>query len=449
MTGPASGSASGSATRTVSGRRLAALVRDRCADPALAHDVEVVAQVLPFKVSGHVVDHLVDWRSAPDDPLYRLLFPHRDMIDPAHFRAVERALGNPAALRDTVAAVRRALNPHPGEQLTRNVPREDGGEVGGMQHKYEQTALVFPRHGQTCHAYCAYCFRWAQFVGEPGLRIADDGPKRVTDYLRRHPEVSDVLFTGGDPLVMRTELLEPYIDALLRPGLEHIRTVRIGTKALSFHPARLVTDPDAAALLRLVERLTREGRHVAVMVHVSHPRELDPDITRSAVSALRSAGAELRSQAPVVRHVNDDPEVWAQAWRAQIALGIHPYYFFVERDTGARRYFGLPIQRAYEIHRGATTRLSGLGRTARGPVMSTTEGKVTVDGVARLPDGERVFALRFLQAREPDLVGRPFHARWDPRAQWWSELRPFGAYDRLFFPLERAADPAGARGGRR
>ncbi|MGO4427135.1 lysine 2,3-aminomutase, partial [Streptomyces sp. MCAF7] len=71
----------GSATRTVSGRRLAALVRERCQDANLAHEVEVVSRVLPFKVSHHVIDHLVDWQRAPDDPLYRLVFPHRDMLD--------------------------------------------------------------------------------------------------------------------------------------------------------------------------------------------------------------------------------------------------------------------------------------------------------------------------------------------------------------------------------
>lgn len=420
-----------SATRTVSGRRLAMLVRDRCKDAQQAHDVEVVGHVLPFKVSAHVIDTLIDWANVPDDPLYRLVFPHRDMLDPRDFRAVERALGDPAALRDTVAAVRRRLNPHPGEQLTRNIP------VSGVQHKYAQTALVFPRHGQTCHAYCAYCFRWAQFVGTPELRIADDDPRKVIAYLRDHPEISDVLFTGGDPLVMRTELLEPYVDAVLSPGLEHITTIRIGTKALSFHPARLVTGPDASSLLRLLERVVRAGRHLAIMVHVSHPRELQPDLTRLAVAALHGVGAQLRSQAPVVRHVNDDPAVWADAWRAQLLLGIHPYYLFVERDTGARRYFGLPLQRAYEIHRDAVRRMSGLGRTARGPVMSTTEGKVTVDGVTELPGG-RAFALRYLQARIPDLVGRPFHARWDPAAQWWSELVPFGGPDRLFFPQSAA-----------
>ncbi|MGW3571393.1 KamA family radical SAM protein [Streptomyces sp. NPDC000941] len=434
----------GSATRTVSGRRLAALVRERCQDANLAHEVEVVSRVLPFKVSHHVIDHLVDWQSAPDDPLYRLVFPHRDMLDPGHFGAVERALGDPPALRAVVAGIRGELNPHPGDQLTRNIPHHEGAELSGVQHKYAQTALVFPRHGQTCHAYCSYCFRWAQFVGDPQLRMADDGPQHVIRYLRAHPEVTDVLFTGGDPLVMHSARLKPYVDALLEPGLEHVTTVRIGTKALSFHPARLVTDPDAAGMLRLLESVVRAGRSLAVMVHVSHPRELRPDVTRRAVAALHGIGAQLWSQAPVVRHVNDDPRVWADAWRAQLALGIHPYYVFVERDTGARRYFGLPLRRVHEIYRDAVATVSGLGRTARGPVMSTAEGKVVVDGVAELPGGP-AFVLRFLQARVPDLVGRPFHARFDPTAQWWSDLAPFSPYDRAFFPVRDEAGDEGAR----
>lgn len=421
--------------RTLSGRRLAALVRERCGDEQLAHDVDVVARILPFKVSGHVVDELIDWSHAPDDPLYRLVFPHRDMVAPEQYAAVERALASPGALRAAVAEVRRQLNPHPGDQLTRNVPHgPDGTPVDGLQHKYARTVLVFPRQGQTCHSYCAYCFRWAQFVGEPDLRMADDGPKAMAAYLRRHPEVTDVLFTGGDPLIMREEILRPYIDALLAPGMEHVVTVRIGTKAPLFHPARLTAAPDAPALLRLLERVVAAGRHLAVMLHISHPRELAPDTTRAALAALRGTGAQLRSQAPVVRHVNDSAGTWAESWRAQVALGIHPYYLFVERDTGARRYFGLPLHRAYEIHRDAVDSLSGLGRTARGPVMSTTEGKVIVDGVTELPGGERVFALRYLQARESGLVGRPFHAHWDAEAQWWSQLRPLGSYDRRFFP---------------
>ena len=123
---------------------------------------------------------------------------------------------------------------------------------------------------------------------------------------------------------------------------------------------------------------------------------------------------------------------WARLWQAQVRLGIEPYYMFVERDTGARRYFGLPLAMAVEIYRGAVSRVSGLARTARGPVMSASPGKVVVDGVVEFDRGS-AFVLHYLQARDPRLVGRPFFAAFDPHAQWWGELRPFGHTDREYF----------------
>jgi hypothetical protein len=115
-----------------------------------------------------------------------------------------------------------------------------------------------------------------------------------------------------------------------------------------------------------------------------------------------------------------------------VHLGVEPYYMFVERDTGAQRYFALPLARAAQIYREAVQQVSGLARTARGPVMSATPGKVVVDGVVELAGG-RAFVLHYLQARDPALVGRPFFAAYDPRAQWWDELRPYGPADHEFF----------------
>jgi L-lysine 2,3-aminomutase len=254
----------------------------------------------------------------------------------------------------------------------------------------------------------------------------------MTNYLNGHPEVTDVLLTGGDPLVMRTDLLTSYLEPLLEPGREHVETIRIGTKAVSFWPYRLLAGPEADNLLRLLVRLTAAGKHVAMMLHLSHATELKTDAAQAALSRLASTGAVLRAQAPVVRHVNDDPDAWADLWQTEVRNGVVPYYMFVERDTGARKYYGLPLTRAVDIYRGALQRVSGLGRTARGPVMSATPGKVAVDGVVDLDRGP-AFALRMLQARRPELVGRPFFAAYDPHAQWWDELRPYGARDREFF----------------
>lgn len=423
----------GPALRTLSGDRLRALALERTGDQDLAHDIRVVSQVLPFKVSGYVVDELIDWSRVPDDPMFCLTFPHRDMLSAEHYTAVERALlgGDRADVRATAARIRAELNPHPGDQLTRNVPRDEEDLEGwGLQHKYRETLLVFPHQGQTCHSYCGYCFRWAQFVNEPDLKLAVSGPRVAATYLDRHPEITDVLLTGGDPLVMRTTLLESYVEPLL--AREQVQTVRIGTKALSFWPYRVLSGPDADGLLRLLERLVAAGKHVAMMLHVSHPVELGTEAARSALRRLAGTGAVLRAQAPVVRHVNDDPDVWARMWRDQVRNQVVPYYMFVERDTGARRYFGLPLARAVEIYQKAVRQVSGLARTARGPVMSAGPGKVLVDGVVELDRGP-AFVLRFLQARDPSLVGRPFFAAYDPHAQWWDELRPYGERDRGFF----------------
>src|SRR5262249_40194301 len=152
--------------------------------------------------------------------------------------------------------------------------------------------------------------------------------------------------------------------------------IRFGTKAPAYWPYRFVTDPDADELLKLFEEIVNAGKHLAVMGHYSHPRELQTDIAQEAVRRIRSSGAVVRSQAPLIRRVNDDPRVWSELWRVQLRLGVIPYYMFVERDTGAKNYFEVPLARALEIFQGAYKTVSGLGRTVRGPSMSATPGKV-------------------------------------------------------------------------
>jgi hypothetical protein len=108
---------------------------------------------------------------------------------------------------------------------------------------------------------------------------------------------------------------------------------------------------------------------------------------------------------------------------------------FVQRDTGARRYFEVSLDHALGVFQGAYRQVSGLVRTVRGPSMSTEPGKVLVNGVTEIR-GEKVFALQFLQAREPGWVGRPFFARWDPDASWLSDLRPAFGESEFFFERE-------------
>jgi L-lysine 2,3-aminomutase len=130
--------------------------------------------------------------------------------------------------------------------------------------------------------------------------------------------------------------------------------------------------------------------------------------------------------------INDDADEWARLWREQVKLGIIPYYMFVERDTGARHYFEKPLYEAWKIYRQAIQQVSGLARTARGPSMSASPGKVEVQGVAEI-HGEKVFVLRFIQARDPEWVQRPFFARFDEQATWLDQLKPAFGEERFFF----------------
>jgi KamA family protein len=394
------------------------------ADERLA--VRAVATVLPFRTNEYVVERLIDWDAAPDDPIYRLVFPQADMLPAADVRKIGALLARGAAeaeLRAAAHAVRTRLNPHPAGQLDFNIPDLADEPLPGVQHKYPETVLVFPKQGQTCHAYCTYCFRWAQFVDEPDLKMAINDMTKVSAYLRQHPEATSVLITGGDPMIMSSVVLRRYVEPLLDPRLGHIESVRIGTKSLGYWPQRFVTDPDADDTLRLFEEVMAAGKSLAIMAHFSHVRELESCLVAEAVRRIRSTGAVIRTQAPLIRSINDDPATWAGMWRTQMRMGMVPYYMFVERDTGPQGYFAVPLSRAHEIFRDAYASVSGLCRTVRGPSMSATPGKVCVDGVVEVA-GEKVFALHMIQARNPALVGKPFFARYDPGAIWLSDLEP-------------------------
>jgi len=400
--------------------------------------IRVVASVLPFRVNQYVIDQLIDWDNIPADPMFQLCFPQKKMLSPVHFNTMAELLQRQAApeqVKQAAHDIHRELNPHPASQQTLNVPKLDGVPLTGVQHKYRETVLYFPSQGQFCFSYCTFCFRWPQFVGEKDLRIAATDPIELFVYLGRHQEVSDLLITGGDPLVMDTRRLEKVLLPLLSDEFSHLKNIRIGTKALSYWPYRFLTDPDSDALLRLFERVVQAGKHLALMVHFNHWREMQPEPVGKAIERIRGTGALIRSQSPLLRHINDDPDVWRRMWQEQVQLGVIPYYMFVVRDTGPRSYFEVPLVEAWHIYRRAVRKVSGLARTVRGPSMSAGPGKVEIQGVAEIA-GEKVLVLRFIQGRNPGWVQKPFFARYDEAATWLDQLRPAFGEQQFFYQEE-------------
>lgn len=397
--------------------------------------IEVVAHVFPFKVNRHVVENLIDWDKGLDDPLYRCTFPHADMLEPEDYAQLAKLVHEHAptgAILSCAKSIRNRLTPHPADQRTKNVPQLEGRSLEGMQHKYRETILFFPQEGQDCHSWCAFCFRWPQFVASDAQRFATRQVDDLQAYLRCHPDITDILFTGGDPLSMSSSKLASYVEPLLTPEFAHLRNIRLGTKALAWWPQRFLDSPDSNLLLDLFSKVAASGRSLDIMSHFVHPRELTNDLTRQAIAKVQACGATIRCQCAMLRGINDDPATLEALWREEVHLGCLPYYLFVERDTGARRYFEIPLIRTWQIAAQAISKLSGLGRTVRGPVMSCSPGKVVIDGPLNLGQ-ERALALRYLQARKASLVQRPFLAKYTEKATWWDQLEPFGPSDVQFF----------------
>ena len=315
--------------------------------------IEVVGRVLPFKTNNYVVEELIDWERIDTDPIFTLNFPRREMLSKKHFSVVSKLLAQEVGKEEFIAAVnavRLELNPNPSGQ-DHNVPMLGDIRLKGIQHKYRETVLFFPAQGQTCHAYCSFCFRWPQFSGMNELKFAMKETDLLLKYLRLHPQVTDVLFTGGDPMTMSASLLSAYIEPLLQPGLEHIRTIRIGSKALAYWPYRFISDVDAAEVLRLFEKVTATGKNLSFQAHFNHPVELSTAAVCEAIRRIRNTGAQIRTQSPLLRHINDSPEIWREMWRKQVDLSCIPYYMFVARDTGAKHYFEIPLEKCWDIFR--------------------------------------------------------------------------------------------------
>lgn len=405
-------------------------------------NIEVVGNVLPFKVNNYVIDELIDWDNYLDDPIFRLTFPQKEMLHPQDFATMREALeanSSKDELKLIADSIRTKLNPHPAGQMEMNVPQYKGEKLEGIQHKYEQTLLFFPSSGQTCHSYCTFCFRWAQFVGMDGLKFAMRETEQLMGYLEEHQEVTDVLFTGGDPMIMSFKVFQQYIEPFLDPNNKtNIQTIRIGTKVLGFWPYKFISDKDAQDFLDLFKRIVESGINLSFMAHFNHINELKTDAVREAVRLIRATGAQIRTQSPLIKNINDNSDMWAEMWREQVNLGMIPYYMFVERDTGARHYFEVPLEKTWEIFQQAYQQVSGVCRTVRGPSMSCTPGKVEILGIKEIPlhgKMEKVFVLQMIQGRNPDWVNRPFFAKYDPEARWMDDLKPaFG--DKFFFDDE-------------
>jgi KamA family protein len=278
--------------------------------------------------------------------------------------------------------------------------------VRGVEHKYIDTALLLVI--DVCAAYCRYCFRKRLFMNDNDEATLD--VDLGIDYIAEHEEITNVLLTGGDPMIASTERLAGIIDQLA--AIPHVRVVRIGTKMVAFNPFRVLDDP---TLLDMIHGQHASGTQIYIMNHFDHPRELTRE-AREALRRLLAAGAQIVNQCPVVRGVNDRAQIFASLFRELSFAGCPPYYVFQGRPTAGNAPYEVPIVEGFGIFTEANRRVSGLAKRAR-YVMSHRTGKIEVVGV----DDDYIF-LRYHRSVDPDAFGQMLVARRDDEAYWLDQL---------------------------
>ena len=331
-------------------------------------ELEKVTDKFAFRCNDYYLS-LIDWDD-PKDPIRRLIIPD---------------------LRELAPWGR--LDPS-NEEAYRITP--------GLEHKYNSTALLLVSN--VCEGICRYCFRKRVFISPQGDRLRD--LPAALEYIQKHTEITNVLLTGGDPLVLSTGRLEAIVSRLRQ--IDHVRIIRIGTKMPAFNPYRILDDP---AFTELVEKYSTPDKAIYFMTHFIHPGEL----TEPAVEALwrlRRAGGIVTNQCPLIRGINDTPAVLADLLQKLSFAGAAPYYVFQCRPSLGNRAYTLPIETGYEIFDAAMARVSGLAKRPRF-VLSHTTGKVEILGMNR-----RCIFLKYHRAASDDDSGRFLAVRRNPEAYW-------------------------------
>jgi lysine 2,3-aminomutase len=410
---------------------------------------ELFVEVYRFLATKHTLNS-INWNDFATDSIFQLVFPQPSMINK---KVTDAYVTAPEGEARTAIAQEymKETNPHDGNQQL-NKPWFVNSEgvlelLAGSQHKYPQCQLIFDKSTQHCFSFCTYCFRHAQVRGDEDMFLQND-VDQAHAYLRLHTEVSDLLITGGDGGFMPANRLKQYCDPIMHdPSLQHIRTVRLATRALTFHPEMMLTKK-YDAMLAVFDELHDNGVQLALMAHFSTPRELLNPVTIAAIRRLQKHGVVVRSQSPIMRHIsmfdNEDGTIdidrSAQNWIdlgnifATLKVGFHSMY--CARPTGEHHYFTAPLADVAKIFDKIYRSLSSINRPSRYISMTTSAGKLSLLGTSEI-NGETTFALKFCESRNMQWMDKVFHAKYDEKTNNVSLLNPIEG-NSFFFEDELA-----------
>jgi len=287
-----------------------------------AKDIREIADRHPMNIPRYYLELINP--NDPDDPIRKLAIPSTDELILAG--SMGETTGDPYG--------------------------DDKHDKGnGVLHKYPYTALVVAT--EYCSMYCRHCFR-KRMVGLPNDQTVKSF-QEAAKYIAEHKEIKNVVMSGGDPLLLPTEVLRKMLDALR--GIEHLNYIRIGSRAPVVFPIRLFDDE----LIGLLSDFNRD-KPLYVPTHFNHPNEITPE-AKEAVQRLRSAGVTVNNQAVLLRGVNDTVEMLTKLMDGLLQIGVNPYYLYqcmpVER---VRHHFQVPLKQGVDLVDDARRKMDGYAK---------------------------------------------------------------------------------------
>lgn len=418
-------------------REIVNLLETKGIDIGFHTEREFFIEVYRFLATKHVLNS-IDWSDYQNDSMFQLVFPQPGMIVEEEVKKYAEAKTDKERAW-VVEEYTKKTNPHDGKQkLNKPWFINDEGKLEilqGCQHKYPPVMLIFDKNTQNCFAFCTYCFRHAQVRGDEDMFVQHD-VKQVHEYLKRHKEITDILITGGDGGFISRDRLAEYIIPIIEDfELSHIKTIRFGSRALTFHPELLLTEK-SRGVLDLMKQAVDNGVQVMWVAHMSTPIDILNPGTIAAIRRLKAHGVMIRSQSPIMNHIslwtdetgkvdiNRSAQNWIDLGNILGMLGVGFHSMYCARPTGEHHYFTAPLTDIHKVFTKVYQELASVNRPSRYITMTSSAGKISLLGTCEV-NGETVFALKFNEGRNMDWMDRVYLAKYDEKQNTIEKLLPY------------------------
>ena len=332
-----------------------------------------ITQRHPMRVTPYYMS-LIDWNN-PEDPIKKMAIPS---IEELNLQGSYNTSGE-----------------------------AENTKMTGLQYKYQETALILATN--KCAMYCRHCFR-KRLVGLETKEIIERF-EDAANYIKQHETINNVLISGGDPFVLKNEVIEQILSILF--ALPQIQFLRFGSRAPVTFPSRFEDDE----LLNILSRYSCPNRRIYVVTQFNHSNEITEKSIK-AVDNLIKCGVLVNNQTVLLKGVNDNSMTITDLQNRLVGIGVNPYYIFQCRPVKrVKSHFQVSLCRAIQIIEKAKSHLNGHSKRFRF-IMSHKTGKIEILG---LFDGEVYF--KYHQAKNRRNLGQILKSPVDENAGWLDELK--------------------------